>query len=379
MLSLKQNEDDARKRLRAFWAGSSLGRPVVLTGVKPSPLPPAPRQPWDGRPREEVDWLPEMHAWAADHWLSQAQPEQWLGEAMPRVCFAPACCLGLPAALVGARYRYDGNTAWIEPLPDLYNRPLPHFDPYAEPFVRLRQCVQAQIGAVKGRAFVNPPLFLDAMTTLSLLRTPERLCLDLIERPDDVRRWRDALTRIYTDTYEWIYRMLLAAGHGEAGSFFTLMAEGRMEAVQCDFAVMLSPEQFAEFVLPDLRATTEYLDFSLYHLDGTCQMRFLDLLAGLPKLNGIQWNPEPGAGSPVDWLDALRAIRERDLVLAVACANVEEAETLTRELGPDGLALFLPAFDTATAAEDALRRLDASARGCRLPGRTRRIQAKRTG
>jgi len=356
MLSLKQNEDEARARLRAFWAGSSLGRPVVLTGVKGPPIPRVPRQAWDDLPREEIDWRPDMHAFTTDWWLGHAG-DQWLGEAMPRVCFAPACCLGLPAALVGARYRYDGNTAWIEPLPELYDRPLPRFDPLAAPFVRLRECVQAQIDAVKGRAFVNPPLFLDALTTLSMLRTPAQLCLDLIERPAEVHRWRDALTRIYTDTYEWIYRQLLAAGHGEAGSFFTLTAEGRMEAVQCDFAVMLSPDQFAEFALPDLRATTDYLDFSLYHMDGTCQMRFVDHLATLPKLNGIQWNPEPQAGSSVKWLDALREIRRHLRCLAVSCADTAEAVALTRALGPDGLALFLPAFEMVDDAERAMRRI----------------------
>ena len=356
MLLLKHNEADARARLRAFWAGSSLGRPVVLAGVKGAPIPRAPHQAWDDRPREETDWRPDMYAFTTDWWLTHVR-DQWLGEAMPRVCFAPACCLGLPAALVGARYRYDGSTAWIEPLPELYERPLPQFDPRAEPFVRLCACVQAQLDAVKGRAFVNPPLFLDALTTLSLLRTPAQLCLDLLERPDDVHRWRDALTRIYTDTYEWIYQRLRAAGHGEAGSFFTLMAEGRMEAVQCDFAVMLAPAHFTEFVLPDLRATTDYLDFSLYHLDGTCQMRFLDQLASLPKLSGIQWNPEPQASSPVCWLDALREIRRRKLCLAVSCADVAEAVALTRALGPDGLALFLPAFESADEAERAIRRI----------------------
>ena len=106
------------------------------------------------------------------------------------------------------------------------------------------------------------------------------------------------MTTVTIEANEWMYELLLENGHGESGSFFTLMAEGRMEAVQCDFAVMLSPAQFEEFVMPSLRRLTEYMDFSMYHLDGVCQMRFLDQLRSLPKLTGIQWNPEPQEADP---------------------------------------------------------------------------------
>jgi hypothetical protein len=294
-----------------------------------------------------------------DWWLTRTT-EQWLAEAMPRVCFGPGCCLALPAALAGASYRYDNSlsTAWIEPIADLYARPLPRFDPQAPRFVQMRACVQAQIDAVKGRAFVNPPIWLDPLTSLSLLRTPEQLCLDVIERPDDVRRWSVALTDLTLQTSEWIYELLLRHGHGEAGSFFTLMAEGRMEAVQCDFAVMLSPKQFEQFVMPDLRRLSDYFDFSLYHLDGTCQMRFLDQLATLDNLTGIQWNPEPGENFPLKWLDAFRTIRKKGLVLAVGTNSVDEAVELARELGPDGLTLFLPEQKTVQDVQQAIERIE---------------------
>jgi len=131
-----------------------------------------------------------------------------------------------------------------------------------------------------------------------------------------------------------------------------------MEAVQCDFATMISPAMFERFVVPDLRVMTERLDFSLYHLDGTCQLRFLDLLGTLPRLNGIQWNPEPPAGSPVGWIDALRDIRRRGFSLLVWVAGVEEAVALARALGPDGLCLVLPRFKIAEEARAAIRTIE---------------------
>jgi len=148
-------------------------------------------------------------------------------------------------------------------------------------------------------------------------------------------------------------------GYGDTCSWLEAMAEGRMEPIECDFSVMLSPDMFAEFVLPDLRRQTEYFDYSLYHLDGACQMRFFDLLKTLPKLNGFQWNPLESNGSPVLWLDAFREIRKHNFSLYVICENVDEAVQITRELGPDGLLLqLLPWFSLEAEAEDAIRKIE---------------------
>jgi len=205
-------------------------------------------------------------------------------------------------------------------------------------------------------------VMLDGLTTLSLFRTPDQLCYDVIERPDDVRAWSDALTDIYLEAYDHFHRLLQGLGYNDTSTWLSAMAEGPCEAVQCDFAVMLSPAMFARFALPDLQRLTAYFNFSLYHLDGTCQLRFLDLLRTLPRLNGIQWNPDPPAGSPTRWIDALREIRRRQFCLHVWCETVDEAVTLTRELGPDGLLLVLPRFETVSEAEAAIETIEHVAR-----------------
>ena len=65
-LLLKENERDARSRLRAFWANSSLGRPALLANVRGGAFPPAPPHSWDNLPQEERDWMPEAHAFNTD-------------------------------------------------------------------------------------------------------------------------------------------------------------------------------------------------------------------------------------------------------------------------------------------------------------------------
>lgn len=351
--TLKENEDDARERLRAFWAGESLGRPALLIGV-PNPEHEPSEWPGPKPPKKERDLLPEWHAWRCDKAL---KANICLAEAMPGATIAWGSLLVTVGTLAGADYEYhDGQSAWIQRVPDLWERPLPQFDPTHRVAQSLEACIRRVADVVGDRAFVNPPVFLDGMTTLSQFRTPAQLCIDCVERPDDVCRWRDALTGIYIDAHDHFYRLLCDLGYGDACTWLGVMAEGRMEAVQCDFAVMLSPAMFEQFPLPELRRLTEYMDYSLYHLDGTCQMRFLDLLRSLPGLNGIQWNPEPGVGGPTEWIGAFKEIRSRGFSLYVWC-TVDEGVEITREIGPDGLCLNLGHLESRDEAEEAIRRV----------------------
>jgi hypothetical protein len=126
-----------------------------------------------------------------------------------------------------------------------------------------------------------------------------------------------------------------------------------MEPLQCDAAILLSPAQFEAFAMPGLRRLAENVDYPIYHLDGKATMRFMDHLCGLPGLKAIQYNPEPAVGYPYACLDDFQEIRRRGLALHVGCANVKDAVAVTKALGPDGLFIYLPRFDSLSEAEAA--------------------------
>lgn len=341
--------EDSRQRLRAFWAGESCdGSPALGIRVRLGDSGPASEL--ASLPAKERDWLPE---WQVAQYRATSRNTRYLGELFPGHHAVMARFLALPAVLAGGDYDEDPDNVWIREDSRLFDQEPPVFD-LAHPFMRkLEQCYDALKVAVEAPDFVTPPLMLDGLTTLSMLMGADRLCEAIVDEPSRVQAWAGALNDIYKGCYEHIYGRL---GYRRSLCFFGPMAEGRSEGVQCDFSVMLSPEMFQRFVLPDLRRVTDYLDYSLYHLDGTCQMRFLDLLRQCPKLNGIQWNPEPTAGSPLQWLDALREIRRRRFSLYLFC-SVDEAVALVRELGPDGLFLNLPDFKSPAELDAACKKL----------------------
>ena len=64
--------------------------------------------------------------------------------------------------------------------------------------------------------------------------------------------------------------------------------------LQCDFAYMIGPEMFDEFVKPEFAATCERMGNAFYHLDGVGQLPHLASMLKIDALKGIQWVPGTG-------------------------------------------------------------------------------------
>jgi len=282
-----------------------------------------------------------------------------MAEAFPYIFPEYGSLITLVADLVGAGHKFEHGGAWIQPMRNALDQSIPNFDPDHPVIALLGRHIDAMATALGDDGIVGPPPLLDGLTTLSEMISQEELCLAMVERPDDVQRLAAGMDELGCAAYEYFYRKLVALGYGDTSSWLQALAGGRMEAVQCDFSVMLSPTMFEQMVVPLLIRSTGYFDYSLYHLDGTRQMRFLDSLSRIPRLNGIQWNPEPHEASIYKWLPALKEIRHRGLILHIDC-NTDEAIALTRELGPDGLLPCLRDIKTADEGYQAIERIAAA-------------------
>lgn len=50
-----------------------------------------------------------------------------------------------------------------------------------------------------------------------------------------------------------------------------------------DFASMISPEQFGEFVLPVIEEEAELADHNIFHMDGKCVTNHVDVILEIPE------------------------------------------------------------------------------------------------
>ena len=112
---------------------------------------------------------------------------------------------------------------------------------------------------------------------------------------------------------------------------------------------------FRRFVQPPLTEQCRWLDYAMYHLDGTTCLRHLDALLEIEPLEAIEWTPQAGTegGGTPRWYDLYRRIRR-----AGKSVQANEVIPLLDAVGPRGMYILASAPDQATA-EDVLQKAEA--------------------
>ena len=338
-LLYREDMDEARDRLTAWWKGEDLGRPMMqLTAPRETPL-------------ERIDAMPKPEGWLT-HYSTRdfayrvnvsaraCVNTHYLAEAVPSVCpdLAPNC-LALYLGCVGEETE---GTVWCRPCMARPEEARFDFDPenfYWNFSLRLGR-EQLRIG--KGKFLVEIPDLIEGLDTLAAMRGTQELLTDLVERPEWVRECLRQITDRYFRYYDVLYDMFRDE---VGGSKFWAWAPGRMVKLQCDFSAMIGPGTFAEFMGPVLAEMTERTSYSVYHLDGSRAIPHLDTLLSIPKLDMIQWTPGAGVPPPENscWWPLYHRILDsgkKVFILDLECRSTDQLRAMRREFGK-GLNRFL--------------------------------------
>lgn len=329
-LHYREDMDQVRQRLTAWWNGIDLGRPMIhLRGPRKEPL-------------ERIEAMTQPQGWSThystsnfDYRVNLSQracvDAFFLGESVPFVApdLAPNCL----ALYLGCRGVEGSDTVWCEPCMESPERARFQVDPenfYWQFTLRLGK-EQLRLG--RNKFLVQFPDLIEGLDTLAAMRGTEALLADLIDRPE----WVRSCLRQITDRYFYYYDVLYDLFRDEVGgSYFWAWAPGRMSKFQCDFSAMISAEMFGEFMVPVLREMTQRVSYCMYHLDGVCALQHLDHLLSLPDLDMIQWTP--GAGVPTTddprWWPLYHKILDRGKkVFMNECRSPESLLAMKREFG----------------------------------------------
>lgn len=114
--------------------------------------------------------------------------------------------------------------------------------------------------------------------------------------------------------------------------------------LQCDFAYMISPDQFEEFVLPELKTCCKRIARPFYHLDGKGQLGHLDHLLSIAELRGIQWVPGDGAPDCSHWPEVYEKIVAADRLVQVF-ADIEVLEKVLAQTERPELMQFIGSIE----------------------------------
>ncbi|MFW5857762.1 MAG: hypothetical protein ACOCX4_07790 [Planctomycetota bacterium] len=356
-LLYREDMDEVRARMTAFWNGGDLGRPALaITCPRETPL-------------ETIDPMPEPEGWVTHYstsdfayrvYQSRVGPagQQYFGEAVPNVSpdLAPNCL----ALYLGCEGKEMPGTVWCKPFiddPDAFDPASLRYDPDNFYWDFTRRLAAEQVRHGRGKFLWQFPDLIEGLDTLEAMRSGEHLLYDLIDRPE----WVHRMLRRITDRYFHYYDILYDTLRDEVGgSIFWAWAPGRMAKFQCDFSAMIGPDMFAEFMLPVLREMCQRVSYCMYHWDGPGAIPHHDHLLSVEGLDMLQWTPGAGAEPPLHprWWPLHHKTIEAGKKVFARGMSFENLPALKKEFGRKLTQFYSPTCCQTPAEAQAL--LDAA-------------------
>ena len=303
----------------------------------------------------------------ADRWFAETRADmrniRAIGDYLPnvRVDFGPV----FMGEMFGARTEFGSGTTWTHAFIDddwlvpsgaegsgAPDWTIDEDSRFWKQFVKLSGMVAADAA---GRYLVRTPDYGGSGDVLLNLRGPEKLCIDVIERPDVVS---EAANGIYPSWHRAVtenYRRVLSHGAGII-HWIGLWSNAPYVIPACDFNYLIGPEQFNRVFLPDIARRAATVGRAVFHLDGTGATKHIDALLEIPEIRAIQYVTGAGTPSALPWIDMFRKIQTKGRSLVITCL-AHEVMPLLDELKPEGLC-FVPARGSGDPAiEDVFEAL----------------------
>lgn len=352
-LTYKEDWGETKERLRLWWGHEYFGR-CALAVTAPRHHPPerpAPRQPNTIHDKwYDLDAIAERN----DYNFSRTF---YGGEAIPMWNAGYPGIAGIPTIL-GCPLRVDMATGWHDPLltdPDGFDIRSLRLDKNHPAYTYHFAVLTRAMRETRGKSFPSMGAFYHGGDTLAALRGTEQLLIDCIERPDAVRYAEDRLMDMWFDFYGRTYAAVGGAKQGSA-CWMGVWAPGKTYAVSNDFSYNISTSMFCDLFLPAIERQTQFLDYSIYHVDGVGAFKHVDVLCRLPRLHALQILPGAGKPSPLHFIDVLKRVQAagKNLHISIAAEEVEQALSMLSARG-----LYISTHtENQTHAEELLRQAE---------------------
>lgn len=270
---------------------------------------------------------------------------------------------GILAAYLGSEPGFAEDTVWFhqafadvaapETLPPL------KFDPANKWWQITEAILRACVANARGKYFVGCPDLMENMDVLSSLRDAQTLCIDMLERPEWIEQKITEINAVWFDAYQRVYDIIKLEDGSSVYDTFYIWSPGKVAKLQCDTSAMFSPRMYRRFVVPSLTKQCQWLDNSLYHLDGTQAVPHLDALLEIKELDAIEWTPQAGieTGGHKRWHDMYKRILAAGKSVQVVNVELDEVLPLLDTIGNKGVYMLIQ-FKDAHEAEQVERMIE---------------------
>ena len=335
-LLYKPDFEETKIAWRHFWNKEAWKRPLVVCDV-PKPV--------------VREYRPSyMHAyWQANHkelWARRVEDleahfagREYLAESMP----FSSCDFGpdqFAAFISGSTLKFEEgskSTNWHDPVVEDWAGFEARINEAGPVWSGIMEYAKFLSDAARGRFLVGVCDLHSNMDTLSALRGPERLCMDLLDSPELIQRAMEGVRKLYVPVYEALRKASGIDSNTGSIGWIPFWCEGRYAVIQCDFMCMVSPDVVREFIRPALEEEAAYLDHCIFHLDGPGALRHIDEILSIDDIDAVQWVSGDGQRPMHEWLDVLKKIQASGKGLQIYGVNPEQVKLLHKELSPAGV------------------------------------------
>jgi len=355
-MEYKEDFEELLPYYEAFWKCEVLDRVAVsITATKRKNLP--------------------VEKWHSPYFVATESPENIIdsferyveniyfgGLAVP--FFWPNFGPDIFSAFIGAELHYSENsdtTSWadwknpvLSDYKDVEKLKISDDNPIYKKYLELLKLAALR---GKGRYLTGITDIHAGFDALCVLRGgPDKGCMDIIDNPIGVKKAMDVLFKAWQKVYEDSLSIIKNIQKGTI-SWISIWAPGRMYPVQNDLSCLVSPSIYREFFLEELLAEINYLDYSIYHLDGVEALQHLDILLEIPHLNAIQWvSGARFSGESIErWIPLYKKIQEKKKAIVVY-PEIDEIDIVLENLKPEGL-LISTGCGSQEEAEAILKKL----------------------
>ncbi|MCD6361690.1 MAG: hypothetical protein J7M38_12620, partial [Armatimonadetes bacterium] len=274
----------------------------------------------------------------------------WGGDAMPQ--FSPSFGPDNFACFLGAELDWSDDeeidTSWAVPYVERWEDALPLTLQEDGPWwTRMVQYMEKLSAAAEGKWLVSHIDMHSNMDALVSIRGATELCGDLYLHTDLVTEANNQVRALYPIMHDILHEAGGMDRCGTGAGWIRAWCAGKCNTLQCDFAALIGPEHFRQFVMPALEEEAAHLEHCIYHWDGPTALVHLDDLMSIEGIECIQWVPGSGAAPFIEWIDLLAEVQKRGKSVMVYC-SVEQLPTFHKALRPDRLFYHVSAPDRET-------------------------------
>ena len=345
MITYKENWEQTQRRMEAYWNKDYIDRCMLAITVPREGGKPVfpPRKP---TPVEHFSDPQTIH----EGMINGCAQTEFLAESIPSriIEFGVAA----ECRYFGCKRNYTPDTIWFDPVLPEPDISLLQYDD--GPFQDLKKLTSELVSRAGHDYFVGMNDNCGIIDGLAHLRGTENLLTDMIEEPEFVHAARDKIVDAWIRTQAEIFEIVKDNNlGGSSHGWMHLWSPKRHLQLQCDYACMISPSMFEEFVLPELEDTANAFEHCTYHLDGIEQIRHLDLILSVKGIDNIQWTHVAGQPKTSESIEALQKIQAAGKGL-VLIPQRDELEFLMKNLSHKGLQIVVGGMKDRQEAEDLM-------------------------